>query len=82
MYHISECESMLEEGGRMNILKIKIVLVNAHDYMQDNAIGNAGAQELARGLESNTSITHLNIGVCSGSSGGLNLALMIACRRM
>ena len=42
----------------------RMAFVRTHDCMQGNGIGDGGARELARVLEVNTCITHLNIGVC------------------
>ena len=42
----------------------RMLLSCTHDYMQDNAFGDEGVQELARALEHNTCITHLDVGVC------------------
>ena len=41
-----------------------LALESTHDCMQYNAIGEGGARELARVLELNTCITHLNVRVC------------------
>ena len=43
-----------------------------HDCMQFNVIGKAGARELARALEHNAYITHLNMTVRGGEGGGLS----------
>ena len=58
----------------------RMALVSTHDCMQLNQIGDDGVRELARALEHNTSIKHLNVRVCRGDEGWectVGLALMI-----
>ena len=62
---------------------------STHDYFQFNEIGEGGARELARALEQNSCITHLNVSVCWRKEGDECMAagwhlyvLMIACRAM
>ena len=47
-----------KEGGWMH--GSRIALVSTHDRMQGNSIGEGGARELARALQLNTCITHLD----------------------
>ena len=42
----------------------RTALVRAHDCVQGNAIGDGGTRELARVLELNKCITHLDVAVC------------------
>ena len=57
------------EGGRVTYMG-RMALVSTHGCMQAREIGEAGARELARVLERNICITHIDVSVCSSSEGG------------
>ena len=50
----------------------RMALMSTHDCMQYNGIGEVGARNLARALEHNTCITHLDVSVRWGRDGGRN----------
>ena len=59
-----------EEGGEGRTMRSGMMtLVSTDDCMQYNKIGEEGARELARALEHNVCITHLEVTVCAFFEG-------------
>ena len=57
------------------------IVLSRTNCMQGNGIGEGGARDLARALELNTCLLHLDVRVCRRKEGGLSaseqdLALM------
>ena len=58
------------EGAQCTINGAIMALVSTHDRIQTNGIEEGAARELARVLQHNTCITHLNVRVCWRKEGG------------